>query len=789
MPRCNLLILYLLLLPYAALSQPTKADSIKARLPDADGLLQIEMLLDLAELSQRSEPREAIDYTDSALALLKKRPDPVLEIEARYRRGWAHIYNREYDEALSQASLVDSAAHAASRNDGIAKACLLKARVSREQREYQESIHQLDKAIQLAEQGPDKFLKLQLLNETGSVYRRLGENRKALGYHQQALDLSTELDDKLSISTTLGYLGIIHDILGNYDEALKYQQQTLAIRKELKDRRGVAAALTNIGIMHQKIESFDEAMRFYHEALAIWDNLDREPEIASVYNNMGGVQDMMGHYEEALQSYEKALAIWRKYGKIHSTSTALRNIGSVYMAMGNNEGALDMHMQALEIRQSYGDQNGSASSLLDIAEIYQVLGQNNLTLETAAQGLELAVETESWPLVMDAREIMASIYEANGDYANALIHFKAFKAATDTIFNIERQSVIADLQQQYHATEQQQQIELLQQQGEIRSLWLGILIGGLVFIGSVLALLYNRYQLKQKAHEAEQELYDREIEQEKLRTEKAQAQAKYLQADNRRKTGELEAARELQLSLLPSKIPEHPELLISAYMKTATEVGGDYFDFDLAGDGTLTIAIGDATGHGARAGTMVTAVKSLFNLLASQQELTEILRLGSKAIKKMNMAKLYMALAVVRLNDNKLELAGAGMPPALIYRASEKVVEQVPLKGMPLGSVEDYPYRKTAIILRKDDVVLLSSDGFAELSNGEGRMLSYELVPEMLRAVGERSPTEIIQSFRETASSWLGEDGMPQDDVTFIVLKSKVDFHEMAGVSRVDLHQ
>lgn len=773
----------LLLLPLLTQSQTAEIDSIMSRLPYADGRLRIQMLLTLAELSQRSEPEEAVTYADEALELLRTMPDPDLEIEIRNRSGWASIYRRNYEAALFQAGLIDSIARSVSRNDGIAKAYLLNARVARQQGEYEKSIKQLDRALQLTENVSDHLLKLQLLNEMGSVYRRLGENSKALDYHMQALDLCTLLNDKVSMSTTLGYIGIIHDILGNYDESLKYQQQTLAIRKELNDRRGVAAALTNIGIMHQKIDSYGEAMRFYREALTIWKELDRELEMASVYNNMGGVQELMDNYEEALHNYEKALAIWQKYGEVHRTSIALRNIGSAYMFMGKNEEALDMHRQSFEIRQTVGDQYGSASSLLDIAETHQTLGQMNFALEAAIQGLKLAEETESWPLVRDAHEILASIYETQEDYANALVHFKGFKAATDSLFNIESQSVIADLQQQYKTMEQQQQIELLEQQREIQNLWVSILVGGLVLIGLVLVLLYNRYQLKQKTHKAEQALHDREIEEERLRTEKAQAQAKYLQADNKRKTGELEAARELQLSLLPSEIPEHPALHISAYMKTATEVGGDYYDFDLARDGALTIAIGDATGHGAKAGTMVTAVKSLFNLLAPQQELTDILHLGSKAIKKMNMSKLYMALALARLKGNELELVGAGMPPALVYRASERKIEQVPLKGMPLGSVEDYPYQKNSIVLCKDDVVLLSSDGLAELFNRQRQMLSYEMVPKLLEEVGERSPKEIIKHLRETALSWLGENGIPQDDMTFIVLKSKVNSPEMAGVA------
>ena len=46
-------------------------------------------------------------------------------------------------------------------------------------------------------------------------------------------------------------------------------------------------------------------------------------------------------------------------------------------------------------------------------------------------------------------------------------------------------------------------------------------------------------------------------------------------------------------------------------MKTATEVGGDYYDFSVGQDGTLNIGFGDATGHGMQAGTIVTLMKPI----------------------------------------------------------------------------------------------------------------------------------------------------------------------------------
>jgi hypothetical protein len=101
-------------------------------------------------------------------------------------------------------------------------------------------------------------------------------------------------------------------------------------------------------------------------------------------------------------------------------------------------------------------------------------------------------------------------------------------------------------------------------------------------------------------------------------------------AENQRRAQELEEARQLQLSMLPQKIPQLPELDLAVYMKPATEVGGDYYDFHLGKDGALTVAVGDATGHGLKAGTMVTAMKSLFMTLGHEPDLSRIFQQSNR---------------------------------------------------------------------------------------------------------------------------------------------------------------
>ena len=82
-----------------------------------------------------------------------------------------------------------------------------------------------------------------------------------------------------------------------------------------------------------------------------------------------------------------------------------------------------------------------------------------------------------------------------------------------------------------------------------------------------------------------------------------------------RMENELEEAHQLQISILPDNIPVHPSAEIAWSMKTATEVGGDYYDYRISDSEKLTLILGDATGHGLQAGTLVTATKSLFQTM------------------------------------------------------------------------------------------------------------------------------------------------------------------------------
>lgn len=258
------------------------------------------------------------------------------------------------------------------------------------------------------------------------------------------------------------------------------------------------------------------------------------------------------------------------------------------------------------------------------------------------------------------------------------------------------------------------------------------------------------------------------LEQERARKEQ-ELQQRLMSVEYERKSVELEDARRFQLSMLPKEVPHHERYDVAVYTRTATEVGGDYYDFHLEGD-VLSVTIGDATGHGAKAGTMVTIVKTLFSAYHGATGPASFLHDAADKIKRMELGRMAMALSVGRIEPRSLTLSSAGMPPVLLHRAAAAMVEEVALHATPLGTLGN-AYDDRTVALEPGDTILFLTDGFPELMNDAGLQLGYCAALDAF-ATAAQAPTAaaVIEALAASAADWHGE-AAPNDDVTFVVVR------------------
>jgi phosphoserine phosphatase RsbU/P len=254
-----------------------------------------------------------------------------------------------------------------------------------------------------------------------------------------------------------------------------------------------------------------------------------------------------------------------------------------------------------------------------------------------------------------------------------------------------------------------------------------------------------------------------------------------MEVDHRRKTEELAYARQFQLSMLPKHNLSLDRIDIVGQMRTASEVGGDYYDFINMTDGRICIAVGDATGHGMAAGLVVGMVKmGLINGLqqlngsASVKPLVEDLNRALKHSLSQRGMGMCLGAAILDTSTLKMELFSNGMPAPYHYRSVDRNLSQVATQAPPLGFLRQVNVRPVEIELQPGDALLWLSDGFEERLDCTNQVWGSELVAQTLAlvCVEESSADAIARRMIDACDSAAGGQNN-HDDMTIVVAKVK----------------
>jgi sigma-B regulation protein RsbU (phosphoserine phosphatase) len=267
------------------------------------------------------------------------------------------------------------------------------------------------------------------------------------------------------------------------------------------------------------------------------------------------------------------------------------------------------------------------------------------------------------------------------------------------------------------------------------------------------------------------------LEKKRLRDQQ-EAYIQQLDIENQRKSKELEQARRIQRSMLPTAPPTLPQLEIAAYQETASEVGGDYYDFILQPDGRLFIAIGDATGHGAGSGLLVAMTKASL-MAANETDLRTLVRKINSILNEIDLGvQLNMALLLLevsQMHDGRItvRVCGGGMPPIYVLRSSCSI-EEFLISGLPLAITDKTVYETIEFQLQPGDTMILMSDGLSEMFNTQQEFLTFD---RLLAAMAQIDPTgltapEILARVADIGHTWA--KGQPiYDDVTLVAMRVK----------------
>ncbi|WAK03767.1 SpoIIE family protein phosphatase [Methylobacter sp. YRD-M1] len=263
-----------------------------------------------------------------------------------------------------------------------------------------------------------------------------------------------------------------------------------------------------------------------------------------------------------------------------------------------------------------------------------------------------------------------------------------------------------------------------------------------------------------------------ERKQQELQLQQTHAELEQMSA---RLKGEVDLAATLQRSILPNPIIQLPGIQGKANLLTSSEVGGDYYDYYVVDGHKTVLLVGDVSGHGVAAGTMVSAAKAgVYPLVhAGVSNPAEILQSLNETMLATAHQSLLMTMACITLDavTGKLTFANAGHVLPYLWRRQEQRWEILEASGLPLGKSIDSDYFTPSIELQMEigDRIFMFTDGLVEEESPEGEAFGYDRLENLLNHCGEVEP-EIFHSRLMGALNQHCEGRAFTDDITILVI-------------------
>lgn len=259
-----------------------------------------EAIIERASVQQRTDPEASRKDAESALALLREKPDPDLEVRARLLLC-DYLSERDHEAAESEFNAIS----------------LLLPKVNR------------------------GGLRAGLLTCQGETLETLGENSQALGAYEQAVRVAEEYRDDEMLAGALFSRGYVQSLQGEFASGLADLRRSQGLYETLGLRHHSLTALNGIAILYNRMGDFEQARDIYSRTLASQREAGMLREQSVTLHNLGRAHENLKDWPAARRAFNESFAITRELNYPRGEAYALRGLAAVENGLGNFRGALE----------------------------------------------------------------------------------------------------------------------------------------------------------------------------------------------------------------------------------------------------------------------------------------------------------------------------------------------------------------------------------------------------------------------------------------------------------------
>jgi tetratricopeptide (TPR) repeat protein len=309
--------------------------------------------------------------------------------------------------------------------------------------------------------------KIRALNSIGNYYYQRSLYVQAINHYLKALKLSENRNDIDNIIIGKSNLANVYNRLNKTTESIQLLKEcnNLLLNKGDSLTQKRAAILTNLATAFASIKMHDTAALYYETVYEICTLKDITIGIAITLSNLGSEYYELQRYNQAIQVLEKAEVLVNKMDYDFLRASVNKSLGKNFIAINQKAKGIKFLQKAVSIARENKDANNAIESY----------------------------------------EFLYKVYANQKDYYNAYTNAVLYHSLKDSIYNLEKDKTIFELNTQYQTEKKEQTISLLKKDNQVKALqneqknYLIVGIVGLLLIGSFSGFLFfTRYRVQQQ---------------------------------------------------------------------------------------------------------------------------------------------------------------------------------------------------------------------------------------------------------------------------------------------------
>lgn len=660
-----------------------------------------------------------------------------------------------------------------------------------------------EKLVKMA--SPDSKDMINGLNDIGNAHYYLDEYEDGEKSLLASIEMAQKIDYSQGIAEASVIIGNIYILQGKFTKGLNYFTEALNIYEKMKDHDGMAHCYNGLGTINLNQEHYEKALEYFNKALENGGDIAK----GDSYSYISQIYLRLEAYDDAAKYADEAIKIGKKNEDTYVQASGMDIKGVVASINQEYKKADEYLKEALSMKMDLEDMQGTAMTLNYIGKNYKSMDQIDSAMTYILKAHEIADEIGAMEELRIALGELAKLYAIIGQYEIAFVHQTRFIEVNEAIFNDQASKKIAEMEAEMEAKLQKEQIALLEKDKEFQEKMVKIYIGFGIFIFLILiggaAMIYNRYQVKKRAH-ADLEQKNHIIEEQKH----------ILEEKNTEILDSITYAKRIQTAILPSD-RYFAENLPEAFVlyKPKDIIAGDFYWLEYHQEqNKLLFASADCTGHGVP-GAMVSVVcnnalnRSVreFELLNPSLILDKTRELVIEQFEKSESeVKDGMDISLIALNRNltksdsgggTIEWSGANNPLWIVrsnegphelkasamdsnetltvapnVEAETHILFEIKPDKQPIGKyAEPKPFTNWKVELHKGDTVYIFTDGFADQFGGDkGKKFMASKMKKLLLSIQDQPIQQHQQILDQTFEEYRGPHEQI-DDVCIIGMR------------------